>query len=445
MNKAFITLLLISLYQSSHSAAGDDLIFKDDFETTENEANCPSATPMTQLSDSNGIYYDGVGTLNSTEDKAYFTVPVSSEQWLQIATDSGDSIDSFLSVYSADGTNLLAQNDDDYNTPSNSQVYYKNTSESSLCIKFEDVFSATNTSVQGTGLNYIVRVRPINFSLQGFNLESEPNDSIGQAEAISTFSTFGNQIGSVIMAEQQNNTDIDTFFTTSPVDSAGVILRVAENGNTGYGGTSNLGILELINPNGIDVLAQVTPENGVQEIFVPIQPSTQYYIRTRNPVTPRGDNPFYFLQLSSLDQINPQETNEVGNNTAAGAETPSAIPNGASTSYFIGGNLAGGSDADWWQFDAQAGDTVNLFCSSWFIGSGVRNFTASVYFDPMMSSIQTGAENQTTGLSWSENSNATAPAITISSSGTHYLEIEADQFSADVLSRHYQCGIHISS
>ena len=237
----------------------------------------------------------------------------------------------------------------------------------------------------------------------------------------------------------------DNYLVSTPLNSVSARIVIPGNGVHGYGGTTQAQQLDIIEASSSNVLARINPSIGVREIWLPVQQSSDYYIQTSQPQIPRGDNPSYTLFWQTLSQQNQQETNNVANNNSAGAETPSSFPNGIYTSYFIGGTLAGAIDTDWWRFNANAGDIVNLYCDSWHTGSGVRNFTAQIYFNPMNPALQTGTESQTAGLVWANTTNATAPPVNITNSGVHYLMIHASLFANDVVGRHYQCGIHVQS
>ena len=443
--KIQIYILVFLFYYTLSYGGINDSIFKSGFEIE--EIMCPLATPMTE----NNGNYEAFGAIEPIGEIDYYTFPVSNDQWLYISSDSAISLDTVVSLYSEDGTELLAQNDNNIITfNQDSLLIYKNINEVNLCLKVQDVSTAKIQSPQqinGSDFDYAVQVIPLDFSFDGMNEDIEPNDMLATAQTLSTFvyDQIEFQENAYVMSEFQSGSDVDNYLVSTPLNSVSARIVIPGNGVHGYGGTTQAQQLDIIEASSSNVLARINPSIGVREIWLPVQQSSDYYIQTSQPQIPRGDNPSYTLFWQTLSQQNQQETNNVANNNSAGAETPSSFPNGIYTSYFIGGTLAGAIDTDWWRFNANAGDIVNLYCDSWHTGSGVRNFTAQIYFNPMNPALQTGTESQTAGLVWANTTNATAPPVNITNSGVHYLMIHASLFANDVVGRHYQCGIHVQS
>jgi hypothetical protein len=430
-----------------------ELIFKDGFDLTESEINCPLALPMTETTSGlGGVLYRNEDVINPAGNKDYFSFPVLDDQWFYIATSANPNndselIDTVISVYSSNGTDLLAQNDDAViGSSPDSTLYYHAINTENLCIKVEDVSTFSGSTPEGgSTFIYAIVALPIDFDLyDDFNIDTEPNDTTNTAQTnLSTFQYSGFQESTSILGEFNNSSDIDNYQLLTPFETLGLQIIAKPSGNTGYGGTSDIGSLEIISADGTEILAQINPSLGVSEIFIPAQAGTNYIVQSNSPTLPIGDNPFYSLFWKTIDGLNPQESNDTANNLFTGAEVANPISQPFATSHFIGGTLSGVSDTDWWSFEANTGDTINLYCSSWYIGSGVRNATFNIFESPILPPLQTEVEVENQQLNWSNQINATTPEIPVSTSTTHYLSIDANLFSNTVTGRYYQCGIHV--
>jgi hypothetical protein len=204
--------------------------------------------------------------------------------------------------------------------------------------------------------------------------------------------------------------------------------------------------INVIDTNQIDILSRVEPQLGVRSIYLPVESESDYYIEVSQPVSATSNNPFYVLDVLNETSIRQEEIDEVANDDWSGSEiainNPLAIsPAPPFNYYFIAGELSGISDQDWWQFEVNHYDEVTVECQSAHSGSGVIDAKFELFSNPESSALQAEVENVLTGVVWSNDPNATMPAIPVGSEDDFYLKISADIFSNEVVGRHYRCYI----
>ena len=220
----------------------------------------------------------------------------------------------------------------------------------------------------------------------------------------------------------------------------GEVVFLPTVGPDGYGSTADIVEIAVFN-NGVPPVARLSPLNGAAGISMPMSGGADYQIRVLGPASAIGNNPFYVVAVRTSEFENQPELDDGANSNAADAEIASPSPTATGTSHFIAGTLEGSED--WWSFQASAGQTVTVICSSWRSGSGVRDMTVGLYDDPDDAPLQEETETELADLSWSTLPNASQPPVTVSTNLTHYLRIDATVLAADVTGRSYRCGIHV--
>lgn len=433
--------------------AGDDVIFKDGFNLTGAQIVCPTATPLAEMTNGFGnVFYTASDAIDEPGVTKYFTVNLSNDEWyfMQAVQDQEVYLlRPVITLYTADGSDMLAQNVDQSFSYS-ADFNYRAISTGLHCLAVEDYSSFSNGVPQGgNDYGFIVAAVPIFFDdYDGFNLDQEPNNSTASAQtglSVSGDGFSGNSITDIV-GDFTDQNDLDVFQLTTVNLAETLVIDVAPGGTAGYGGSVVPDAVELIAADGISVLAQITPNLDNRFIQLPVNDNTDYFLRTVSPAAPLGSNPFYSVSWRTSEQANQFELDDVGNNTAAGAELAIASQQPSPTFgaiYFIAGNLSGPADVDFWEFDVENNNELVLSCSSSFIGSGVQDATVSVFENPMDSALQTETEVQSTGIIWGKQSQATMPPVDLSLDVNHYLKIEANQFSSVVLGRHYACGVFV--
>jgi hypothetical protein len=417
-------------------------IFKDGFEVPESALQCPGATPMVQ--DENGlggVLFTADGVIDPPGDSDYFSVPLMAGEWIQVlgSRDPPESLaEPVVSVFPGDGTVLLAR---DALTP---HLLYRATQTSNHCLRVEDLSTFQGLPPEGgSDYGYALSVLPIDFELYDeFNVDTEPNDLPGGAQTGLSAVGFPPDEFAWISGVFGSDGDVDVFALHVGADVLEMDVEFTPSGTTGHGGTVDIQNLEVLSGDGSSILAMLDATKGTPRgIRLPVQQDTTYLVRVGSPTLPLGDNPFYSIAWRTRGTQNQQESDDAGNGAAAGAEVATPIISPFQTSHFIGGTLSGASDTDWWSFQAEAGSSINVFCSSWRVGSGVRDATVALFDDPGTAALQQEVEVETVDLAWADG--GTLPPVPATTTGTHYLRLSASTFSSSVTSRHYVCGFHV--
>jgi hypothetical protein len=108
----------------------------------------------------------------------------------------------------------------------------------------------------------------------------------------------------------------------------------------------------------------------------PADLTKQYRFSVEPPPVALGANPFYVV-LHGAGASGYVETNELGNDTLAGAETPPQ-DSGPGTHYHFEGDMATDADVDWWKMPVGPSTMVDVSCSAQRAGSGVRGLAIDV-------------------------------------------------------------------
>jgi hypothetical protein len=400
-----------------------------------------------------GIFYEAQDAIDPPGDIDFYSFPVSAGQWSLIEVvgneiNDPDAIDSVVTVFNADGSVQLARsNDDTPRTGLDSELYYRAVMDGSLCVQVEDISTASGASPRGgPTFIYAFRSLPLDSDLyDGFNIDSEENDTIGTAQSgLSYFVNTQSQFFTGVAGEINIPADRDVYVLETPSSALRANIFFTPSGPSGYGSSVSLGKVEIIGSDGSTVISRLDYANGAAGLRFPVNQNDSYFLVVDTPPGSLGTNPFYFLKYQTQDAQNPQESNDTENDSVTGSETAQALPEfDGRISHFIGGNLSGSADIDWWSFHASAGDTVSVACASRRNGTGVIDMAISLYEDPSATPLQSETESEIEDLIWADTSSASQPLVPITSTGTHYLNVSATSFSEEIVDRHYQCGIHV--
>lgn len=423
-------------------AAGAQSGFRNGFEHPASALACAGA-PLLALASSVSDAIDPPGQID------YYRVNAGVGQWVEfrvIANPDNDAelLDSVLTVLAADGVQRVARNDDDVlGFGVDSALVYRSPGTATYCLQLQDFSSWTNDVAEG-GPTYVydLYANPIDFQTPGLNRDTEPNDTTATAQlGITAFSTpavaqLANLAGDFATLE-----DVDVYRLNSAPTAQTIEVLFTPTGNAGYGGTTALGLVDIVAADGSTVLGRLDVARGARALRLPALGLTNYHVYVHAPPAAPGANPFYWLQWRALASRNPQETNDVANGVSATAEVATPVPFDGGTSYFLGGTIDS-SDTDWWSFTASAGNRVQLSCASAREGSGVISLTVTLYRDPVQAPLQSEAETASVDLRWDDNG-GTRPAVVIATTGTHYLRLTTPSVSGVVVDRHYNCGITV--
>jgi len=432
------------------SMAFADRVFYSGFEALPSSINCPGATSMDVFENGlGGSFYRMIDSIDPAGDVDYFTFTREEAGWVNVSAYGlpppfPPLTDTWIGLYTGDGATRLASNNDGVGVTSitDSVLIFRMVTPGTYCLEVQDYSTVSGTTAKGgPDFQYALDVIPIDFTLyDAFNEDAGGNDSTASAQTnISAIVNENFQKSTWILGVVDSDSDIDVYKVVTPTSAKGMSIRFTPDGNAGYGGTVPLNIIKVIGPDASTTISSTDYRKNGESISLPVNEDTEYYLFVDTTAPPLGDNPFYALQWLTFDAINPQESNDAGNDLPGGAE----VATGFNGSHFIGGTLGGSGDTDWWSFQATAGQAVSVFCGSLREGSGVLNMLVSLFENPVNLALQSETESETVDLAWTSNSGASMPAVPVTVTGTHYLSISASTFSPEVTGRYYQCGIHV--
>jgi hypothetical protein len=311
---------------------------------------------------------------------------------------SSDYIDPVITVYN-EAKEQIAFNDDPFPRLSrqDSELMMYLPTAGKYFVKVEDYhhFDPASGDAAVTDPSYTITVA-------GFNPdvlvnEAEPNDAGMMSTAI-PLTAGANGYGLMLPSGKlQSGTDVDVFKFTAPADlmtDSGARpltwFTFAPGTKDGTGSTVVLGKVELIDALSGDVVAQtnVGSEQGDatssilwdRELFAPVVPGTEYFLKVQRSNATAGANDFYFIQFYPDLDSNPTETAEATNNVVT---TPEPLLLNADDPmlprYFVEGNLPAG-DVDHFTVDVPNGvSQVSWGCFGESRGSGVRGLKGSLH------------------------------------------------------------------
>lgn len=443
-----VLLAIASLLGISDQARAQR-IFLDGFEAPLSIERCGVAPSLTGGS--------AFGTIDPPGEQDYYRFAANTAEWLRLhlraSPDAQTSpLDSVLTMFSPGGHTQIARNDDDVLMPGgfDSALFYRVPAAGEHCVRVEDFSTAAglDQALGGPEFEYELQVAPLDFQVAGINREQEPNDAAAPTLPVLTTAGSGGNSLALIAGDFAASNDIDVYRVATPAGGRVMDLTFTPPGRDGYGSSIGLGVVDVVNADGNTIQARLDVTRGAKRLSVPVAPSVTYYVRIQSPTSSIGENPFYVVQASTTDQQNQQETNNTANGTQAGAEIATAFDTDGSTSYFIGGTLfdgrATGPDTDWWSLQVTTGQVATVYCASQRVGSGVGN--ASFAFQLGDGTVlRQEIETADADVEWSDSRSASAAAITLATSGTHYFVVQASAFSTLVKDRHYACAVRLRS
>jgi hypothetical protein len=171
-------------------------------------------------------------------------------------------------------------------------------------------------------------------------------------------------------------------------------------------------------------------------LWPPADLTKQYLFSIEHPPVALGANDFYVMLVGG-GVSNFVETNEMGNDVLAGAETPSKAT-GSGNNYYVDGDIVTDTDVDWWKVPVGMSTMVDVSCGAQRGGSGVRGFRMDVV----------DAANPSTMIATATES-ATSDAYTTYQpipAGVTQLGVKMSTtlpHDPAVTSSFYHCGIHL--
>lgn len=434
--------------------------------------SCANAVELAPgMNSQSGVkYFAAQGVLAEPNDKDYFKLALKKGDWVNIGTEANPDddpglVDTVVALLSEDGKEVFAEVDDSFpraSTDSNFDFHVP--ADGTYCFQVQEFSAWAGNDPEGDpNFAYALVVVPYdadNLSVfEGLSEDSEPNNEPAQAQTLAQRALSTGQEASTMYGLLDPTADVDVFKFKAPAGALGMYLNFQPSGSTnGNGSTGNIGLVNIWNSDASMLLAQLDYGQATAQVSsdgsygfasVPVTAETDYLIQiNRKAGAAQGANDFYVFTGYTGDQLNPQETDDTLNATAAGAETMSGMINAndpTMTNHFLGGGIPAG-DVDYWKFDAAAGDTVSVACSARRAGAGVEDFTVSLV-DKDDKVLQTEVEDPSKDLLWSSDSpNMSMNSVKLTAAGTYYLKLNATKAVENGATlAYYLCGVHTQS
>jgi hypothetical protein len=209
--------------------------------------------------------------------------------------------------------------------------------------------------------------------------------------------------------------ETDLFALAGKADHA-LIGHVHSAGEHGGGSTARGGVV-VVSDAQHHPLAKVDRASGVESIHPPLGEGA-YEVSVAASGDP-GANGFYALDLVLLPD-NPRERDDLHNGAPEGAEALD-MPGAPQRRGLLLSTLPA-DDVDYYQFDAQAGDAIQVACEAESGGSGVRGLHVEVQ--------DAAGETLLAGLEW-PNENLLLEGLEITSARKLFLRLSSDGAAAE--------------
>jgi hypothetical protein len=358
-----------------------------------------------------------------------------------------------VSVYTADGSSLLATGDD--STPrysTDTEMFFRATETGDVCLKVEEWSTWTEADEALTDPTWKYTLYAWTMDLvNGPNPESEPNDNLEQAQDVEFYTpTTSNNTYAFLYGVFDSPSDTECFSYTLPASNvaAHVYFMPAGPGSSGtdwsegYGSTAELGMVELTDSSG-NVIASLDASLGSDALSVPLPVDSEVVLWFNMPTSASaGANDYYVFRHFNSETDNPAEEEVAGgaNDTMATAET---ITIASDDRGYIMGYIDPVDDVDYYGFNVGISDTLTIACGAARSGSGLDGARFAIH-DDSDNELQAEVESDDGDIWWADHDDASMDALSVSSNQQLYLRVSASGQDPDVSSNFYRCGVYPS-
>lgn len=382
----------------------------------------------------------GAGTqaaLNPVDDHDFYRFTAPANTFILIAAaataQSEENIaDTVITLYD-DAMNKLAENDDvlaPVTRSTNSEIVYYVPAETTFFLEIQEwsTWSMQKERSGGPGFTYRVSVIGLADSNNGVVIDPETGDDAASAVPIE----FGRN-ASFILGTWTDPADVDVYRLS--VRGSETVLFTADLlgfGPEAQGSTSPAGLVWLTDVTGSTITARIdNAVPGLDALSPPIDPG-EYLLWVGHPAGALGANDFYVIK-PSVGGENPLETGDPMNDTLDGAEplaqAKTTTP-GVRAAYILARLPEG--DVDYFSFDVLEMEKVDLVCAARFVGSGTRDLQVEV---------RDGSDSVIATVTEPADGTAFLEAVTVTSTGTHYLRLAPGAQDAEVTGDFVRCAV----
>jgi hypothetical protein len=385
--------------------------------------------------------------------------------------DYANWIDTVVSLYTEDGSTLLATIDDSFPRYStDSSLVYRAVTAGVFCVKVEDwgSWAGAVRPVQANNTFEFGVLTPTD-PADGNVFDTEANDSVADSQAQTYNPSATNEsLYATMFGGLDTQADVDVYTVVVPTGISGLQISdftprsgpgapgTGVNGTNGNGSTLELGLINVTDEAGTDIIAQLdaarpAARGDSRNLFMPLTGGQTYHLWVQRAAgSTAGSNDFYDIVQTLIDStlMNQAEAEAATgtNDTAATAEIPTAAsPAGPNPQYFILGHMNSGSDTDFWRFPATAGNQIALSCTAVRSGSGLTGATFAVVGTDQSTVLQTETETEDADIFWytSADAESSMDGVAVATTGNYYLRVTATGQKLDVSGTYYICGITV--
>ncbi|MCK6545004.1 PPC domain-containing protein [Myxococcota bacterium] len=369
------------------------------------------------------------GVIDVIGDVDYFKLAGTPGTFLLIAT-TGESagVDTVVTVYDSLMTKVAENDDLQPRTGTDSQIVYHLSSADTYYLTVEDFRSWADVAdpIGGPDFRYSISALPLADAANGVNVDQEAGNDAVSAQTVD----FGRN-STFILGTWVDPADVDVYRMTITGSSTRLgSMLVLGAGPDANGSTSAAGHVSLTDATGAVVLARVDNSLGLPRIAMPITGGT-YLLWVAHPGAALGANDFYVVK-PTFGTENPAEVAEGMNDDVMGAEVLAVEALDATTRAGFLLSVLGDGDVDYWSFDVQTDEQINVFCTSAAAGAGIVDLGGQV-LGADLTPIAMATETVPDGLAISE--------LVPTSTGTHYLRLSKGAQDPVVTSEFARCGV----
>lgn len=356
-------------------------------------------------------------------------------------------LDLIVTLYNADGSQQLAQNDDPTPRTTNDPVLVTMLpADGTYCIEIADCnavhgedYCAPADMIEDT--TYLFMAYELDAE-DGLSAEQEPNDDAVQASPITLkLGRGGGYYNGVAAATFGSATDVDSFKFTVPADFAPagtrpvIYIETGLPGVDGNGSTVKNLIATLANLADPDEIIARGDMDLLGEIGVPVTAGQTYVLTLSREDAEVGSNDFVLLDLI-LAGGNPIEAEP--NDDIDTAQTLAGQANQGAQSFFVEGDVGGPDDVDVFKLAVPTGKTkISAVCGALTSGGGLLGLKLEL-LDAAGAAITGGSSTE------KADEPAYVQDIAIPQGATElFVAVTAEDLHAEVNGTFYRCGFHI--
>jgi hypothetical protein len=396
------------------------------------------------------------GVIATPGEVDYYAFEGTAGDWVHIHTAAAtlapaSACDTVITLY--DQAQVKLANDDDAlpRVNNDSEIIYLLKASGIYYVTVQDLTSwkVGEIPAGGSSYRYSLTVARIDVHKPGVVLDTEPNDTAAQAQALAYYPSANDTRVALVVGTFESQADVAVFAVNVPATDGGVPARKlsldvmpwgndAADGNA-YGSSTPLGEVSITDATGATTLARIdnAPAGAPAKLEPPLAPG-DYLLWVKHPATALGSNDFFVIKVQ-LKTENPPEAEAQGatgvNDTLATAEALAPLDLGSGRrGYFVLAHV-GATDVDYFGFSVNAGEEISVSCGAARSGSGIRWLQAS---------LRNASDAALTGATATDSlsQELRLADVATTGAGTYYLRLQSSGQAADVVGDFARCAVY---